>query len=234
MTGLKSKVRPMFLAGVLALAPSLASATVIEFEDSATGTSPSLISSPYSEAGFSFTTTADNMLSQPAGSPNSRVPKSGSDSLVVNAGTNVVLTMTRIGGPFDVLSALVAEGRTSGSGFERFASSRLVFTGERRTGGSVTQSFDMDRFAPADNPEAFELVNLIGFTDLTSLAIQAFGSLDAGSFQDGYSFSIDSIVTRVGAIPVSSPGTALFFGFGLFAFAQLKRGKSRQEPAASA
>ena len=92
----------------------------------------------------------------------------------------------------------------------------------------------MDLFSPVNSLDAFELVNLIGFTDLTSLAIQAFGNLDAGSFRDGYSFSIDSIVTRVAAVPVSSPGTALLFGFGLLAFALRRRGGRRQEPAAKA
>lgn len=216
-------MKKLILAGLLAALPSVASATVIEFEDLTPSNTATFIGTSYTEAGFSFSTSAEDLFAQPATSTNTNIPVSGSDSLVVNARRNVALTMTRAGGPFDVVSALVAEGRTVGSSFEGFGSAQLVFTGQLAAGGSVLQTFDMDLFSPANNPDAFELVSLTGFMGLTSLTIQAFGALEGGL--DGYSFSIDSIATRDTVTALSLPASALLLGTGLLA---LSGGMSRR------
>ena len=219
-------MKKLVLAGLLAALPSVASAAVIEFEDLSPNDALLFIGTSYTEAGFSFSTSAEDLFAQPATSTNANIPVSGSDSLVVSARRNVALTMTRTGDPFDVISALVAEGRTVGSGFEGFGSAQLVFTGQLAAGGSVLQTFDMDLFSPANNPDAFELVSLTGFTGLTSLTIQAFGTLGAPGFDvDGYSFSIDSITTRDTVTALSLPASALLLGTGLLA---LSGGMSRR------
>ena len=212
-------MKKLVLAGLLAALPSVASATVIEFEDISPNNSLLVIGTSYTEAGFSFSTSADHLVAQPGASTNRNIPVSGSDSLLVDRGRNVTLTMTRQGDPFDVVSALVAEGRTFSTGFAPFGSAQLVFTGQLAAGGVVLQAFDMDLFSPVNNPNAFELVSLTGFTGLTSFTIQAFGMLvvPPGFDLDGYSFSIDSITTRDTVTALSLPASALLLGTGLLA-----------------
>ena len=220
-------MKKLVLAGLLAALPSVASATVIEFEGLAPNNNATVLSAlPYTEAGFSFSTSAANLFAQPAISASTDAPVSGSDSLIVNGGKNVTLTMTRASNPFDVVSALVAEGRTVGATFPFNGSAQLVFTGQQAAGGVVMQSFDMDLFSPANNPGAFELVSLTGFTGLTRLTIQAFGTLAPSAFDvDGFSFSIDSITTRDTVTALSLPASALLLGTGLVA---LSGGLSRR------
>lgn len=205
----------------MAAMPSVAGATIIEFENIAPARGQTLIGTSYSELGYEFTTTAADLGIFDSASTNAAIPDSGTDSLTVNGGTNVSLTMTSQGGPFDVLSALVSEGRNVGSGFERFAAISLTFTGQFAMGGTVMQTFDMDQLASDQDPSAFELVSLSGFTSLSSLTIQAFGSLEPGQGREGYSFGIDSIVTAASAVPV--PAAALLFGPALAALRRRAR-----------
>ena len=179
-------------------------------------------SSAYVEQGYTFgcvnadTGTACGTLTAPA---SSSAAYTGSPALFNNNVAGIT-TLGRVGaGAFDLLSLRMAPFATAGTGAGAFVGP-VVFEGTRRTGGTVTQTFDV--VVPAGTLTTYTFAET--FRDL--LAVRYRGR----NFEPAFVFVVpvvDDVVVRASATPavVPEPGTWALLGTGLLALGGVARGR---------
>lgn len=210
---------------------SVAAATVLDFEELSSAQIRKTIVSRFTgdvfmSGGFEFRS-IDTVFAYGPLNSNRAKPNSGSVSLNVQGLSSSSgefrsgrLTMRKENAEsFSVQNLRVAEGRTfvklNGGDPSAFGSTALSIQGSFASGGSISYVHHFDGIADHRGPaDDFELVQLTGFQNLSSLTLTGLGGAN-----NGYSFSVDDILVG-DPTPVPLPAgllllTTAIFGFGL-------------------
>ncbi len=220
------KIYAASFGSALLLSVSPANAILIDFEIPAVADQTNLAVSVVSEDGFDLTLISGDFQLYPVNS-NVNVPESGSQSLLLNAGSPASFTLTNaLGDSFDLASLRASEGRNQGGFFDNFSATGITIEGFFSGGGSITTTFNFDLNASDNGATDFELISLVGFSGLSSATFTGFGGNNPG-----YSFGIDDITVQV-ATAVAEPGPLALLGLGFAAlgFAYCRKIPMRQNP----
>jgi len=219
MTVFKMTAKALLACGVMLAIQ--AQATTIDFEDV-----PAYTAENFSSNGFDFSLVGDYAAVTPTGSVCSpQCPDNGTRYVVAPYGpASTSLTMTKSGGGLFGLSSFDGAGAFNFGDGSTFIPNRIDVTGVLAGGGTVVQSFQIDKSTGGNGGLNFTSYAFSpSFNNLVSVRFSSSGS-DLPEY-DG--FSLDNInATAVTAVPEAETYAMLLAGLGMMGFVARRRRKA--------
>nr|WP_315217297.1 PEP-CTERM sorting domain-containing protein [uncultured Duganella sp.] len=217
MTSFKTLTAKALLA-CAAVVSTHAHATTVDFEDV-----PAYTQEDFSSNGFDFILVGEGSNVTPTGSFCSpQCPDNGSQYVVAPYGLeSTSLTMTRTGGGLFGLSSFDGAGTFNFGDGSTFIPNQIDVTGVLVSGGTVYQSFQIDKSTGINGGLNFTSYAFSSsFTNLVSVRFTSSGS-DLPHFNG---FSVDNINAKaVSAVPEAETYAMLLAGLGMMGFIARRR-----------
>jgi hypothetical protein len=217
MTSFKTLTANALLA-CAAVVSTQAHATIVDFEDV-----PAYSQGGFSSNGFDFTLAGNGAAITPTGSYcGPQCPDNGTNYVVAPYNMDAAsLTMTRAGGGLFALSSFDGGGAFNFGDGSTFIPNQIDVTGVLAGGGTVYQSFLIDKSTGANGSLNFTSYAFSsGFNNLVSVRFSSSGSDNP----DYNGFSVDNInATAVTAVPEAETYAMLLAGLGMMGVVARRR-----------
>ena len=217
MTSFKTLTANALLA-CAAVVSTQAHAAIVDFEDV-----PAYSQGGFSSNGFDFTLAGNGSAITPTGSYcGPQCPDNGTNYVVAPYNMDAAsLTMTRAGGGLFALSSFDGAGAFNFGDGSTFIPNQIDVTGVLAGGGTVYQSFLIDKSTGANGSLNFTSYAFSsGFNNLVSVRFSSSGS----DIPDYNGFSVDNInATAVTAVPEAETYAMLLAGLGMMGVVARRR-----------
>lgn len=222
MTAFKKLTANALLAcGAILAVQAQAHAMIVDFEDV-----PAYIEEDFSSNGFDFILVGEGATVTPTGSfCGPQCPDNGTKYVVAPYSTDSAsLTMTRSGGGLFGLTGFDGAGGFNFGDGSTFIPNQIDVTGVLAGGGTVYQSFQIDKSTGSNGGLNFTSYAFSSsFNNLVSVRFSSSGSADPQF--DG--FSVDNVnATAVTAVPETETYAMLLAGLGMTGFVARRRRKA--------
>ena len=220
MTSFKTLTANALLA-CAAVVSTQAHATTVDFEDV-----PAYSQGGFSSNGFDFVLVGDGSAVTPTGSYcGPQCPDNGTQYVVAPYGVDAAsLTMTKAGGGLFALSSFDGAGAFNFGDGSTFIPNQIDVTGVLAGGGTVYQSFLIDKSTGSSGGLDFTSYAFSSsFNNLVSVRFSSSGS----AIPEFNGFSVDNInATAVTAVPEAETYAMLLAGLGMMGFVARRRRKA--------
>ena len=224
MTAFKTLTANALLAcGAILAVQAQAHATIVDFEDV-----PAYIEEDFSSNGFDFVLVGEGATVTPTGSfCGPQCPDNGTKYVVAPGGvdsTLLTMTMTKTGGGLFGLTSFDGAGSFNFGDGSTFIPNQIDVTGMLAGGGTVYQSFQIDKSTGSSGGLDFTSYAFSSsFNNLVSVRFSSSGS----AIPEYNGFSVDNInATAVTAVPEVETYAMLLAGLGMMGFVARRRRKA--------